>query len=488
MKDAIRPIDELRVPRRTPRSPFRRLVTSLLRHPLIVGGVLVVFILGAGLTISGQAFVSTVGRLLTGTADDELSGANASTLALAPMSLGNQIAAATLQTLNPVMPSTRSSVQAPVFTHTVRVGRGDTLAGLLVNAGVASAEAGNIVASLRRVFDPRQIKPGHEIALTFATTANGIDPSRLMGLSFLADFRHEVKLTRDGGEGFTSTKEERVLDGRLKVANGTIRSSLFESAIDAGVPIQVLMTMIRAFSWDVDFQRDIHPGDKFEVLYEGFYDTDGGWVHEGRVGFAALTLSGKRMPLYLFTDRDGETDYYDPDGQSVRKALLKTPVDGARLSSGFGKRMHPILGYSLMHKGLDFAVPTGTPIYAAGNGTVEYAGLNGAYGNYVRIRHTDTFSTAYAHMSRFATGMGSGKRVSQGQIIGYVGTTGRSTGPHLHFEVLQGKAQVNPMTVKFPSGQKLAGQELARFVRTRDAVNLAHAALVAQANIAQYGD
>jgi murein DD-endopeptidase MepM/ murein hydrolase activator NlpD len=186
-------------------------------------------------------------------------------------------------------------------------------------------------------------------------------------------------------------------------------------------------------------------------------------VKVGDLQFASLTLSGQTIALYRYADGSGEVDFYNAKGESVRKALLRTPIDGAKLTSGFGMRNHPILGYSLMHKGVDFGAPTGTPIQAAGHGVIDEAGPKGAYGNYVRIRHNNGYSTAYAHMSRFAQGIRAGKRVTQGQIIGYVGATGRVTGAHLHYEVLADNRQLNPLSVKVPTGIKLAGKELAKF-------------------------
>ena len=177
-----------------------------------------------------------------------------------------------------------------------------------------------------------------------------------------------------------------------------------------------------------------------------------------------MTLSGKEFSVYRFkTDDDGFTDYYDEKGRSVKKTLMRTPIDGARLTSGFGKRKHPTLGYTKMHRGVDFGARSGTPIMAAGNGTVEFAARNGGYGNYVRIRHNSEFKTAYAHMRKFGKGVRKGARVKQGQVIGYVGTTGRSTGPHLHYEVHKDGRQINPLSVKLPAGRKLGGKMLAAF-------------------------
>ena len=201
---------------------------------------------------------------------------------------------------------------------------------------------------------------------------------------------------------------------------------------------------------------------------------------------ASWPVAGKTHTAYRFVDRDGMADFYNEKGESLRKALLKTPIDGARLTSGFGNRMHPILGYSAFHKGVDFAAPTGTPIQAAGDGVIEQRNWNGSYGNYVRIRHSAEYATAYAHLSRFAAGLKEGARVRQGQVIGFVGSTGRSTGPHLHYEILRRGAQVNPVNVKFPTGRKLDGIDLTRFrfARTETDRTMAQAATQETARVA----
>ena len=191
-------------------------------------------------------------------------------------------------------------------------------------------------------------------------------------------------------------------------------------------------------------------------------DGDGKVLRPGNILYAAMTLGGTKTALYRYAD-DGFVDYFDSAGRSARKALLRTPIDGARLSSSFGMRKHPVMGYSRMHKGIDFAAGKGTPIYAAGDGIVERASRFGNFGNYIRLRHNSDYATAYGHLSRYAKGIHPGKRVKQGQVIGYVGSTGRSTGPHLHYEVLYNGKQVNPLSVKLPTGTKLAGKALAGF-------------------------
>jgi murein DD-endopeptidase MepM/ murein hydrolase activator NlpD len=222
--------------------------------------------------------------------------------------------------------------------------------------------------------------------------------------------------------------------------------------------------MIRAFSFDVDFQRDIQPGDRFKVMFDTLVG-DGG-SRPGDVLFAELILSGKSHAIYGVRREDGTIDFFTRDGKSIKKGLLKTPVDGARLTSGFGMRMHPILGFTRMHKGVDFGVPTGTPIYAAGDGVVEISGWAGGYGQFVKLKHNPHMETAYGHMSRIASAAAVGQHVHQGEVIGYVGMTGDATGPHLHYEVIKDGAQVNPINVTVPINTGLEGGDLLAFLKT----------------------
>ena len=234
-----------------------------------------------------------------------------------------------------------------------------------------------------------------------------------------------------------------------------------------GVPAPVIVELIHLYSFDVDFQRDIQPGDHFEVLFEAHYGEDGELAKYGNIRYAKLHVRNKDLPLYRFRMADGKVDYFNDQGHSVRKALMKMPVDGARLTSRFGVRRHPILGYNKMHRGIDFGARAGTPVMAAGSGTVEFAGRNGGYGRYLRIRHNGRYKTAYAHLKAFRRGIRRGKRVTQGQIVAYVGSTGRSTGPHLHYEILVDGRRINPLRLKLPTGRKLKGSELAKFSDTR---------------------
>ncbi len=349
--------------------------------------------------------------------------------------------------------------------RTVEAEQGDTLLDLLLNAGIDKADANKAIDALRTIYNPRELRAGQEITITFERVPGSIDGRIFSAFALQTETGRQLTAKR-GGSGFVAGEAKRQISRQVSHYAGTIKGSLFEAALANGVPASVLTEMIRAFSYDVDFQRDIQSGDKFEVMFERQVDSNGRVVHDGNILFASLTLSGEAMPIYRYTDSSGLVDYYNAKGESVRKALLRTPVDGVRISSGFGMRMHPILGFSKMHKGVDFAVVSGTPVMAAGAGIVEYAGYNGSYGNYVRIKHDSEHSTAYAHLSRLALGTRVGKHVGQGQIIAYSGATGRATGPHLHYEVLVHQTQVNPMSVKFQSGNKLAAKELARFVAT----------------------
>lgn len=354
------------------------------------------------------------------------------------------------------------------MTKTVSVGKGDTLMKVLTRAGANRSESHQAISALKEVFDPRGLKIGQDVTLQFSTdeadlTKETVTPS-LISVSLNEAVDRQLAAIRTPGAGFTAQETVLELDKNLVRAGGVIQNSLFLSAAQAGIPTKTIIDLIRIFSYDVDFQREIQTGDSFEVYFERFSDDTGRILKEGSIHWATMTLSGKEISVYRFkTADDGFTDYYDAKGRSVKKTLMRTPIDGARLTSGFGKRKHPTLGYNKMHRGVDFGARRGTPIMAAGNGVIEVAGRNGGYGNYVRIRHSGSYKTAYAHMKKFAKGVRKGSRVKQGQIIGYVGSTGRSTGPHLHYEVHQGGKQINPLSVKLPAGRKLGGKMLAAF-------------------------
>ena len=365
--------------------------------------------------------------------------------------------------------------------RTITVHPGDTLMEAVLSAGATANDAVEAIQALQDIFDPRRLRAGQSLKITFAQDNDSGWNERLLAVNVVMDVDREVAAMRNRDGVFSPFEIWKPLDVQTVRVGGEIEDSLFLAAERVSLPMNTIMDLIRIYSWDIDFQRDIQTGDAFEVFYETLHDETGAAVKEGEILYAAMTLSGNRMQLYRYETPDGIIDYYNEEGHSVRKALLRTPIDGGRLSSGFGMRHHPVLGYTRMHKGIDFAAPTGTPIHAAGDGVIEVAGRNGGYGNYIRIRHNADYKTAYAHMSRLAAGIQPGVRVRQGQTIGYVGMTGTSTGPHLHYEVMANGGQVNPMNIKLPTGKRLEGAELAAFRRAAAAINAAMAAPAAAA-------
>jgi murein DD-endopeptidase MepM/ murein hydrolase activator NlpD len=341
------------------------------------------------------------------------------------------------------------------------VERGDTLIGVLTKAGVDDKEAYQAANALKKIYDMRSINVGQEIYASFAEKEDTGDLDFVSLTIEKPDHRVVVK-KGDKGE-FAAKKEEKKLEKQISRAGGMISTSLFQLAGALEVPSSVMQQAVKAYSYDVDFQRDIKNGNHFEVIYEIYTDENGQYVREGEMLFASLTVNGEELKIIRHTTPDGDTDYYTEDGHSVRKALLRTPISGARISSGFGMRRHPVLGYSRMHKGVDFAVPRGTPVYAAGDGVVDQVGKKGGYGNYLRIRHTSEYVTAYAHLHKYSSGIKKGRKVKQGQVVAYSGNTGVSTGPHLHYEVIVAGRQVNPSKVKMTPGRKLNKKELAGF-------------------------
>lgn len=374
-----------------------------------------------------------------------------------------------------------------MWTKTITVDKGDTLGKLMEETGLTGESYVAGLSAIKEHVDPQLIRPGHKIEVAHVTHKG---ESTIEQVRYVLDSLTSIVLSRDTDGAWLAEKKERPVEVKTYAATTTIDNSLFADLAAQGVPNGIISRMIQAYSWSVDFQRDVWGGETVEVLYETKETEDGSYVRSNRLVYANLKLRDRELPIYLFKKSDGFETYFEPDGQSIRRALMRTPVDGARLSSGFGMRKHPVLGYNKMHKGLDFAAPTGTPIYAAGDGVVERANRFSSYGNYVRIRHNDTFKTAYAHLHKFAKGVRAGTRVKQGQVIGYVGNTGRSTGPHLHYEVIKNGRKVNPHSVDLPLGEKLKGTELANFKRQVNRLNEQYASLVrdnaqvAQANIA----
>jgi murein DD-endopeptidase MepM/ murein hydrolase activator NlpD len=370
----------------------------------------------------------------------------------------------------------------PWATQAITARSGDSLTTILKRAGVEGRQIHAALQSLRGVYDPRGLRVGQELAVTAAALER--QPTQLLSVAFDLDFDHQILITRDADGSFTTKRVEQAKRRELVHRAGKIENSLYLSAMRQAIPNSVTDRLIQMFSWDVDFQRDIRRGDSFETLYEEVtLEKDESQV-KGELVYAGLNVRGRLIDAYLYSREGERANYYDSQGRSLRKFLLRTPIDGARLSSPFGKRKHPVLGYTKIHKGTDFAAPRGTPIFAGGSGVVERADRYGSYGNYLRIRHSDTYSTAYGHLQKFAKGVKPGTRVRQGQIVAYVGTTGRSTGPHLHYEVLKNGEQINPMTMKHPPATQLAEAELAVFKKEVVRIDAMRARLARQQRLA----
>ncbi len=350
--------------------------------------------------------------------------------------------------------------QAPALATggEVRVRRGEALVDLLLRQGLPAEQAHEAVQALRQAYDPHRLRAGQTVTVGLAD-----DGASLASLSLDADAATVVRLTRSPDGTFAARSVSRPVHRDTVRVAAEIEDSLYNAARRVGLPGEALGELVKVLSWDVDFQRDLQPGDRLEVVLERTVNDRGQLVRSEGVAYAALELQDRRIEAYRFQGRDGRAGYFDGEGRALRKSLLRTPVDGARISSPFGMRFHPILGYSRMHKGVDFAAPTGTPVFAAGDGVVEFAGRNHGYGNYVRLRHNGDYGTAYGHLWHFAKGIAPGTRVAQGEVIGYVGATGLATGPHLHYEILKDGTQINPQGLKLAFADRLDGADLRRF-------------------------
>ncbi|MBN2751606.1 MAG: peptidoglycan DD-metalloendopeptidase family protein [Rhodospirillaceae bacterium] len=382
--------------------------------------------------------------------------------------------------------NTRSEPTTPQETRerdlALSVMPGDTLGQILDRNAVSRQDTQDALSALKSVFDPRRLIPGQSVTLSLLSDPDGtVTLNRI--LIETEPGRRSVATRQENGK-FDADEEHDPITVEPQAFSATITSSLFAAGESVGMSPGALQQLIKLYSYDVDFQRDIHEGDSFEVMVDRHVLPDGTVIGDGEIDFATLTLSGVPLRLYRFEDKSGFVDYYNEKGQSVRKALLRTPVDGARISSGYGIRKHPVLGFSKMHKGVDFAAPIGTPVYAAGDGVVERAGPWSTYGNYLRIRHTSSYATAYGHLKGYARDIHSGSRVRQGQVVAYSGNTGRTTGPHLHYEVLVNNHQVNPLKIKMPSGRSLKGEELRLFAKLRKGIDHSFSALASKNKIA----
>ena len=283
-------------------------------------------------------------------------------------------------------------------------------------------------------------------------------------------------------EIFSSKLIEKNFSKEITYKEAVITNSLYNSAINLGIKPNVIIEFARLYGFQVDFQRDIWKNDSFQIIYEEFKNEKGNVVDTGDIIYANLNLQNTDLQLYKFEYEKNKIDYFDENGKSVRKTLMKTPINGARLSSSFGKRKHPILGYNKLHTGTDFASPKGTPIMASGDGIISRAKWCGGGGNCIKIKHNSVYQTVYAHLSKFGRGIKKGVRVKQGQIIGYVGSTGMSTGPHLHYEVIENGRKINSQKLKLPSGRILKGKDRNLFEVNKIKIDVLKSELISKIN------
>ncbi len=350
---------------------------------------------------------------------------------------------------------------------------GDTILGFLLGIGLEENESVDVLRSLKKELDPRDIVVGNKMIARYKAKIEYDKTGYVAKKKVFLDEFAIVKspeinyLVKKSGDSYIAKRIVVELSKKITIYKGVVKEGLFVDAAQAGASANAVMNMIALYGYDVDFQRDIRGGDEFEIVVESYHNKGGKRVKDGNILFARLDLANKKeIAMYAHRMKNGSLQYFDKKGYSVKKSLLKTPINGARVSSGFGMRRHPVLGYSKLHKGVDFAARTGTPIFAAGDGVIVRRLWNGGYGRYIKIKHNSTYQTAYAHMSRFNRRFKRGSRVKQGDVIGYVGTTGRSTGPHLHFEVIRKGRAINPAKVKAVSGTRLKGRVLKDFKKT----------------------
>ncbi len=442
---------------------------------LLLAGTLALGVGAAGRYMHPEASVAAFSQAATDVSAAPVAAANTvvrNVIESAPVQAVADAGSAVAAAVKPIV-----APKTEIVTREIEVEHGVTFADLLADADVTPSDALAASSALSKVYDMRHLKSGQELTLSFNKT--GMQET-LASIAFQPEATQELSIARNAEGGFTANLEMVPVTRQHFAARAEIHSSLYEAGEAAHVPHALMASFMRIYSHAIDFQRDIHPGDRFEILYDQPVTKAGSPAGEGTIIYAALTVAGKVKPVYRVTFNDGTVDYFDERGESIRRALLRTPVAAAHITSGFGMRMHPILGYSKMHQGIDFGAPTGTPIFAAGNGTVVEIGTKGGYGRYIRLRHNGQLETVYAHMSRFGQGLYHGGQVTQGEVIGYVGATGRATGPHLHFEVhVAGKA-VNPLSINLPTGRMLEGKLLTAFKQGQSKIQQEFSGLAAK--------
>ena len=345
---------------------------------------------------------------------------------------------------------------------------GETFTGALKQADLQDDEINDVVNIISKKIDLRKLKVGTLIE-TYTKSIN--DKKIINEIIIYPDIEKKIYVKKVNNK-FVAGEDKKKLFSKLKLYEVEIHNSIYESLKKIDTPDEIIMEFVQLYSFDIDFQRDIRKGNKIKIFFEIYTDSQNNYIKSGNINFSEIILDDESYELYRFQSEGDEfVEYFNSDGKSATKALMKTPINGARLSSGFGMRKHPILGYNKKHQGVDFAAPTGTPIMAAGTGHIEFVGNNGGAGKYIRIKHLNGYKTSYSHLSKYASGIQKNVKVRQGQVIGYVGNTGLSTGPHLHYEVIINGKRINPMKMKLPSGKQLKDKNLEIFLAEKERIN-----------------
>ena len=368
----------------------------------------------------------------------------------------------------------------PRFTYFEYLSKpGDNFELIINQLNINKKEKKKILESIKKQKALKVLK----INQKFTFKLDNLSSDKVVEFKIETDKKNEILFTKSSDKKIFETKfVKKNYKKEIVYKETIISSSLYDSAVRVNISPSIIVEFARLYGFQIDFQRDIWKDDSFQIIYEEYITEDNKVIDTGQIIFANLNLQNKDFQLYKYEYEKDKIDYFDENGKSVRKTLMKTPINGARLSSSYGKRKHPILGYTKMHLGTDFAAPTGTPIMASGDGKIMKAGWCGGGGNCVKIRHNSTFQTVYAHMSKFGRGIKKGVRVKQGQIIGYVGSTGLSTGPHLHYEVIENGRKINSQKLKLPSGKILKGQDRKRFEVSKIKIDVLKSNLISKIN------
>ena len=373
-----------------------------------------------------------------------------------------------------------NQIKSPFTNLNYEIKKGDTIQKILKKLKIQNNEIQNIITQYKKYGNTNQLLVGNIVDIIIEKKLS-TDKNTIVKFSVPITKSTTIAITKDEDNKIISKKIITKLYKRKVLSENIIKKSLYSSATEANVNPDTIIEFARIFGFEIDFQRDIRKNDYFKIVYDKYFDENGLFIKSGSILYAHMSVNGREITLYKFGNDKGY-GYFDINGKSVEKALMKTPINGARLSSSYGMRKHPILGFNKMHLGTDFAAPSGTPIMASGSGTIVRAKWCGGGGNCIKIKHNSTYETIYAHMKSFATGMKVGKKVRQGQIIGYVGSTGMSTGPHLHYEVIVNGKKVNSQKLKLPSGKVLKDDERKQFEIHRIKVDVLIAELITKKN------